>query len=401
MNTSERIYSELKSESAGIWYIVDNFGSKVIIKAPEVSLKAILGGCKLTFTYGKDDTSEKVFFHAGVKINDDVEHPLILSGVLRYRDEYKSLEVILKNHSTSLQFFNELDVCVATGKIMFIRDEAHRILSLLGDIDGLYNGEFNQSAISSLDRFDEAINIANDCNSVQEIHVDEIKPIISDLVVMNNHFFGESEHHRINVDDADEGFVLEGQIWCSLDAVFGRHLYKGPQINKNGKQRELTDVLAYYELGLFLIESKTAAVFSAQENKSQEKKIASIQKQIIKGINQVVGACKALKKNYEVHDSRGQIIELDRSRIPHCIVIVSEILHSGDWANVDKHMIDAAKNNKILLHVMDLSEFILILKASSGKKEIFDYNLMKRFEKWVEHRTIHMRSRVKPEEIIM
>jgi hypothetical protein len=260
----------------------------------------------------------------------------------------------------------------------------------------LYSGEFNQYAIASLDRFDEAINRVNDCNTAQKIHVEEINPLISDWVVMNNHFYGEVEHHQINVDDADEGFALEGQIWYSLDSVFGKHLYRGPQINKNGKQRELTDVLAYYELGLFLIESKTAAVFSAQENKSQEKKIASIQKQIIKGINQVVGACKALKDNYEVHDSRGQAIELDRNMIPHCIVLVSEILHSGDWANVDKHMIDAAKKNNIFLHVMDLAEFILILKTSSGKKEVFDYNLMKRFEKWVEHQTIHMRSRVKP-----
>ena len=176
---------------------------------------------------------------------------------------------------------------------------------------------------------------------------------------------------------------------------FGNHLYKGPQINKNGKQRELTDVLGYYELGLFLIESKTAAVFSAQENKSVEKKIASIQKQIIKGINQVVGACKSLKDNYTVYDSHGQAIELDRNVIPHCIVLVSEILHSGDWTNIDKHMIDAAKKNNIFLHVMDLSEFILILKASSGKKEVFDYNLMKRFEQWVQHKTIHMRSRVR------
>lgn len=395
MNIAERIYSELKSENANIWYIADNFGSKIMIKAPEVSLKAILRGCRLGFIFGKDDTTDTIFFHAGIKIYDDVEHPLIVMGVLRFRDEHGSLEVILKNESTPLQLFNELDVCIATGKIIFKKDDAQRILSLLSAIDSLYSGEFNRHVITSLDRFDESISKANDCNAAQKIHVDEIEPIISDWAIMNNHFFGESEHHQIDINDAEEGFVLEGQIWYSLDSVFGNHLYKGPQINKNGKQRELTDVLAYYELGIFLIESKTAAVFSEKENKSIEKKIASIQKQIIKGVNQVVGACRALKDNYEVHDSRGQIIELDSEMTPHCIVLVSEIVHLGDWTNVDKHMADAAKKNNIFLHVMDLAEFILILKASSGKRELFDFNLMKRFEKWVEHRTIHMRCRVK------
>ncbi|MEX2491668.1 MAG: hypothetical protein WD425_07885 [Nitrospirales bacterium] len=395
MNNAERIYSELKSENANIWYIADKFGSKVMIKAPEISLKAILRGCRLSFIFGGDDITETIFFHAGIKIYDDVQQPLIVTGILRYRDEHSSLETILKNKSTPLQLFNELDVCVATGKITIKKEEAQRILSLLGEIDSLYSGEFKQSTIASLDRFDESINKAHDGNSTLIIHVDEINPNISDWVTMNNHFCGEREHYQINIDSADEGFILEGQIWYSLDSAFGNHLYKGPQINKNGKQRELTDVLAYYELGLFLIESKTAAVFSAQENKSVEKKIASIQKQIIKGINQVVGACKALKDNYTVYDSRGLALELNRKTIPHCIVLVSEILHSGDWTNIDKRMIDAAKKNNIFLHVMDLAEFILILKASSGKKEVFDYNLMKRFEQWVQHKTIHMRSRVR------
>jgi len=395
LDIAERIYSELKSENANIWYIADKFGSKVMIKAPEISLKAILRGCRLSFIFGRDDTAETVFIHAGIKIYDDVEHPLIVTGVLRFRDEHLSLETILKNESTPLQLFNELDVCVATGKITFAKDDPQRILSWLSAIDSLYSGAFNQSAIASLDRFDESINKEHDGNTSLSINVDEIKPIISEWVIMNNHFFGEKEHYQINVDNADEGFVLESQIWYSLDSVFGNYLYKGPQIIKNGKPRELTDVLAYHELGLFLIESKTAAVFSARENKSVEKKIASIQKQIVKGIKQVVGACKALKDNYTVYDSHGEVIELNRKIIPHCIVLVSEILHSGDWTIIDKHMIDAAKKNNVFLHVMDLAEFILLLKASSGKKEVFDYNLMKRFEQWVQHRTIHMRSRLK------
>ena len=124
MNIAERIYSELKSENANIWYIADKFGSKVMIKAPEISLKAILRGCRLSFIFGKDDTTGVIFFHAGIKIYDDVQHPLIVTGVLRYRDEHSSLETILKNESTPLQLFNELDVCVATGRITFIKGEA-------------------------------------------------------------------------------------------------------------------------------------------------------------------------------------------------------------------------------------------------------------------------------------
>ena len=44
-------------------------------------------------------------------------------------------------------------------------------------------------------------------------------------------------------------------------------------------------------------------------------------------------------------------------------------------------------------HLLDLRELITLLKGSSGKAELLDYNLMERCKLFAEHRSVHIRSR--------
>lgn len=42
MDNAERIYQELRHEQAAIWYISDEYGSKIMIKAPSTTIKALV-----------------------------------------------------------------------------------------------------------------------------------------------------------------------------------------------------------------------------------------------------------------------------------------------------------------------------------------------------------------------
>jgi hypothetical protein len=53
---------------------------------------------------------------------------------------------------------------------------------------------------------------------------------------------------------------------------------------------------------------------------------------------------------------------------------------------------EAARQANAFLHLLDLREFISLLKGSSGKAELLDYNLMMRWKLFMEKESIFIRS---------
>ncbi|RFM35032.1 hypothetical protein DXN04_06425 [Chitinophaga silvisoli] len=68
MNKADRIHKELMHEPANIWYISDEYGSKIVIKVPTNSIKSLLKGCKIEFLFGRNESSIPNIFHTGLKI---------------------------------------------------------------------------------------------------------------------------------------------------------------------------------------------------------------------------------------------------------------------------------------------------------------------------------------------
>lgn len=76
MDSADRIYKELLHEGAGIWYIADDYGEKVMVKASSNAIKSLIAGCKMDFLFGKDSQHIFPIFHAGARIFDDPVHYL-------------------------------------------------------------------------------------------------------------------------------------------------------------------------------------------------------------------------------------------------------------------------------------------------------------------------------------
>lgn len=394
MNDPERIYQELVHENASIWYVADNYGAKIMIKAPSSTIRAIINGCKVIFLFGRDAQAGKIYFHTGVKIYDDMVNFLLITGTHRFVQEHEALKAIMQKSTTVIELYNELSVCVAIAYVSFNENDRENILKMLGNTKELYSGDFAKEVISSLDSFDYTLDKSRDYLNAREIDTLLVEGHFSEWKIMKSTFIGLNEVNEIHMDDKNEGGTFEKQIWVSLESLFNYNLYKNPKIKNKTGERELTDILAFYDKGIFLIESKALAVISLTNEKSMDKKVANIQKQIKKGIRQLVGAKKNLDNDVGIYDSNGNIIQFKKNIIPHCIVLVSELLPFGNWKEIVNEIMIVMTEENIFLHVLDLLEFMKYIKISSGKKEYLDYYLMERAKAFVENENIFLVARI-------
>ena len=107
----------------------------------------------------------------------------------------------------------------------------------------------------------------------------------------------------------------------------------------------------------------------------------------------MIGATKAFMKETEIYTSNDEKIDVNRFQPPHCIILITEFIHEGDWSEVENLLFNAINETGAMFNIMDLGEFIELLKASYGRPEIVDYNLMQRFRCLMEKHSIHVKGR--------
>jgi len=108
---ADRVYSEMRSEEASLWYVQPNNGEElaVLIKAPTSSIKALIAGCPLKLVFGRKDS----YLCTGVAILDIPDAPIVISGLQREPEEHRSLIRALTERRFPIALFNEMDVCLA------------------------------------------------------------------------------------------------------------------------------------------------------------------------------------------------------------------------------------------------------------------------------------------------
>lgn len=392
MEPLERIQKELKSEEACIWFAKEDDTFVLIIKLPLNSCKALVHGCRTQVLFGIDQSTDQPIVHSGIRIYDDLEKPLLLTGAHRHIDENENLQKILDKGSCAVVLYSELGLPLVYSQVHLDQTKSQEFLKLLGNTDRLYSGGFTDRIKRSLDSFDYSIDNTREFENAYQIDV-----IVTDCKFQKwnhpeAHFVGVSDHAITRITDDQEGGTLEKHIWFSLENVFPFEIFLGPKFKTKSGEKEVTDILAHHDLGIFLIEAKSLSIFDGGIEKSMNRKVLSLQKHIKKGINQLIGATENMKQGTKFYDSKGEPIVFDRNIVPHCIVLVSEIFDFGHWNEIENLIMKVMIEKEIYLHVFDLRELVSLLKISRGRKEYFDYLLMKRAEKYVNIQRIHIRS---------
>lgn len=398
MNNEDRIYRELLNESVCTRYISDEYGSKVMIKAPFLSIKALIKGCSIFFTFGKDNRKHSPIFHIGARIFDDPIHYLSITGANRFLDEHTSLEKIMKRESVQIHFHSELTILVATAQLTFTEADRKKILKMLEPAEKLFSGDFTKEVEQSLDCFDYSLGIKREYRNAVKIETEVIEGKLTEWNLMRNYVYGDNDVSELMTDSKDEGGYLEQEILAMLESTFKKQIFRSPKIPYKKTYRELTDILAFSDFGNFLFETKVMSVYNADLGRPMNKKVTNLQGQISKAIDQLIGAAKKVAENVTIYNSKKEEIVFNREILPHCIVLVSELLPFGDWAEIEMKIFKSMVDNQILLHVMDSKEFIKFVRAAGMNKDTLDYYLMKRLEDFVKSRSIMMQAQFIPEK---
>jgi hypothetical protein len=399
MNQKEEIYREMKGEDVGIWFISDEYGFKISAKIPSNVIRSLINGCQMEFLFGKDDKDDRNYFHTGSRIYDDSTNPVLITQPCRFIRDYEGLKRILNEKEVIIELYDELLTCSATAELTIEEEDRIAILQFMEEINEFYEGDYNADLSVSMDSFVYSLDPSQKTSNSYKIKTKSVLCEIKNWNIIHNHFIGFTDAQQVNISDKDEGGTFERQIWYSMESLFINDIYLNPVVKQESNDRELTDIFAHHEYGNFLVETKALGILSLDKEQTIERKVANVKKQILKAIKQLIGANKNIKRNLPVISKSGKEIKIDSSLIPHCIVLVSELIPFGDWEEIEKEIMLAMMNEKMYLHVMDYHEFMKYVKASMGSKERLDYHLIGRAESFVEHGgQIHMKTRFVKEE---
>jgi len=390
---SERVYRHMRSESASLWIVPANDDElALLIKAPSSAIKGLIAGCPMHLLFGRKGS----YLSTGVRILDMPDAPMLISGLQLETEEHQALARLLQERHIPVFLFNEMDICLAWTNLELTETDTSKISELVQQSEALYVGPFTPECSHVLDCFCHSADPTQTYEGASSIPIVDVNVSLEPWRSNHVSFIGVHDHHRITINDKNEGEMFERAIWASLESVFPLTLYKCPQVKIGAKTRELIDVFAFHEHGSFLIEAKDLSVLQAGFERNQERRTSSVQKQIKKAIAQLTGACKALARGERVFDASGKELIIVRDQPAHCIVLITELMHWGSWDEVEEDLMKAMRSTGAFFHLLDLREFITLLKGSSGKPKLFDYNLMRRCEGFIHNGSVHIRSQIAP-----
>ena len=376
------ISSRLNDEEVGIWFY-DNGLEKFIIKLPNHIIRAINQGCKLEMLVGQYFVSEKTYPVIGLFIYDHIDNPLIVTQSSNFLLEIDALKLILKRgNSILVDFYDELGVPVLSSNPTL---SENTVEIQWQNIDTEYNNDNWKKVLDQM-------KLDFDAKNYQDFQRIEIN--VSNGVAIQSAFITDQNittHHL----EEKEGDQLEKKVFVPLESIFKtNNIFLNPYFNSSGRKKEFTDIFAHYELGTFYIESK---VLSSQKafDKSISKQQDNIKKQILKAVNQLAGALRSVSNEISVFDSKSNLkIEINKGLVPQCIILVSELPSFGEWEDLNISIFELISQYNCYLNIMELSDFMKIIKLARGSIEKLDYYLMKRAEGFETTKTFFYKTEV-------
>jgi hypothetical protein len=396
---SARIWEEMKYEAEGCWPLPINNGDEfaLVTKMAASSIKAVFRHCPVSLTIARADTPDGVVLATTLAVADDPNAALALAGAVRHEEEQLALENILRSGRTLMIFFDELSRPVARATCT-LGQPACTKASVMVDAPGVrYTGPLTQLLSDVLD---EVQGHADPQQAVPAKYAPTFVMVpltLSEFATARMTTVGLSDALDFQLDDPDEGAGLEQSTWHLLENLFEGQICHSPQVIEGNSERELTDILAQCEAGLCLIESKAAAMLTTSLDRPTGRRVKSVQKQVDKGIDQLVGALKNLNSGLLLRAKDGSPIEIPASvgAIRIGIVMVSEMLPGLDWETIGAQLLAASHRSGAMLHVLDLRELRILVGVSRNDPVLFVAHLANRFDIMSERKHAMLRMQLK------
>ena len=391
----EYLYKELVSEKASIWFINESDHLEIRIKASTVLLFAIIQGAPVYVLFSQEKIGNYNILLDACIIFDSATNPCVISGVVRRRDEHLAIKSLNNHTPIAICLYNELDMCVAHCLWYEEGVKFTNIINFMNEND-FYHGKYiNDEFTPVLDNFERQLNSIFYAKNIDKYSL-KFSFSINQWKYINIFSCTSNDVFKNNINTDDEGNYLESLVGTALNAIFQKNVHKKPEITNDILRRELTDVISYYNKGFFLFESKALSSLQTDYSRPMERKTTSVNAQIKKGIRQLIGAVRKIRSDVVIKNSKGEVLVFDRTQVPHCIVVVSE-LFNVDHQDIVIELMKASVKSKSYFHVVDLTELLFLIKAACHetlRPERFDVILTNRFNFFCQNRTINFRSKL-------
>ncbi len=388
----------MKYEAAGCWPLPINNGDEyaLVTKMPASTVKAAYRSCAVSLTVARAHTPEGVVLATTLTVADDPSAALMLSGVLRHTEEQLAIENILRTGRTLVVFFDELSRPVARAACEFSVPECTAASKLVVADGSRYAGPWIPLLSDVLDEVQGFSDPKLTVPAKYSPTFITIPMTLSGFETQPSTTIGLTEALDFRLDDSDEGRGLEQSTWHLLERLFEGRVFHSPQVHEGTDLRELTDILTYCDVGLCLFESKAAAMLTTSLDRPTERRAKSVQKQIDKGLDQLVGAMRNVARGLPLTTTSGSVITLPPTvgTIRQGVVMVSEMLPSLDWEGVGAQLIKASQLSGAMLHVLDLQELRMLVGVSKNDPVLFAAYLSHRFDVMTERKHALLRTRL-------
>lgn len=354
----------------------------LLIKGSTLLLKYIAQGAALSLRFACIGNR---FFYALI-ISNDAKEPASLWSVVEREEEKAALSSLAQGKPCQIFLFNELAVNVAWTSASVGACEELAVM-----LEEIANGAVDYTAI---DTSASAILARphQDHDQSSSDFLDISLPNTKAWNSISNQFVtAQGVVTPIELFDPNEGAQQERLAVWLTDSLHPLGAHHSPQVPKGQDYRELTDVLLSHEFGAVLIESKALTIFGRESLPDRAKLARDVTGHIRKAVGQLKGGIRKIKGGAPVTGASGSLIDVERIKPAHCIVMVPDLdlIKDLDSSGVEmmREFMEATGGFIHFLDVVELFRAVQAAQAISLRSDsvtpmmALDYYLMERAKK--------------------
>jgi hypothetical protein len=411
---SSRIRELLKVEQTGVW--LDRSSSApglwMVAKLPLNIIWAVNVGAPVCLGAWVVELEGRRVAAFGFRVDDQPHHPTLYFGACRSAEQVKDLCRVLTMTAFPLQVHNETSFPVLHADCQIVPERARSVVGLLR-LESDYPASHERALrVRALDVI--AASAEPEAGDDPRLLASCLQPLVFEKTLSLRVDVPGSG--RVCIDDPGEGNELERLGFYAFDHLCPFGAFHQPLVGDGPKRRELCDILAVSRIreredeGLFVVQSKVASATPRSLGRTDARRAASIQKNILCGVDQLRGAIRRLRAGDKIFRSDGTPVEVDpaiselrgvveplnlqerASQGGHGIVLVSDMHENVDWEAVAEELIQAGKTAGYLLHVLDLRELQRLISYSAGRPAMLERYLAERGQLMAQRKSALVRS---------
>jgi len=353
---SSRIQELLKVEQAGVW--LDRSCNTpelwMVAKLPVNVIRAVNAGAPISLGTWVVEIDGKRVAAFGFLVNDNPQHPTLYFGACRSTEQVDDLRALLTTASFPLQVHNETLLPVLHADCRIVPERACPVLDQLPPAVDYPAAEERELRVRALDVI--AASAEPDSPADARLRASCLQPLIFERTQSLRSYVPSTG--LVCLDDKDEGNELERLGFQAFDHLCPSGAFHQPLVEYGGKRRELCDILAVSRIreqedeGIFVVQSKVASATPESLGRTDARRAASIQKNILCAVDQLNGAIKRLRAGDRIFRADGTSVEVDppvpelmgtveplnirerASQVGHGIVLVSDMHECVAWEAV-------------------------------------------------------------------